>query len=150
MNKLIGITGGMSSGKTTLCKKLIELNPDYIYIDVDDFRRSLYKNNEYIQELKSKIIELKQYKEIDSLILNKHIYYDKENMNKYKETLYNYLFKYLNEFNNKTLLVDWALIVNDNLLDKFNKIVYLDISEGIRLSRLNDSDLSKEEILRRF
>lgn len=71
-------------------------------------------------------------------------------MNKYKETLYNYLFKYLNEFNNKTLLVDWALIVNDNLLDKFNKIVYLDISEGIRLSRLNDSDLSKEEILRRF
>lgn len=43
MNKLIGITGGMSSGKTTLCKKLIELNPDYIYIDVDDFRRSLYK-----------------------------------------------------------------------------------------------------------
>ena len=85
MNKLIGITGGMSSGKTTLCKKLIELNPDYIYIDVDDFRRSLYKNNEYIQELKSKIIELKQYKEIDSLILNKHIYYDKENMNKYKE-----------------------------------------------------------------
>ena len=46
MNKLIGITGGMSSGKTTLCKKLIELNPDYIYIDVDDFRRSLYKNNE--------------------------------------------------------------------------------------------------------
>ena len=62
MNKLIGITGGMSSGKTTLCKKLIELNPDYIYIDVDDFRRSLYKNNEYIQELKSKIIELKQYK----------------------------------------------------------------------------------------
>ena len=55
-----------------------------------------YKNNEYIQELKSKIIELKQYKEIDSLILNKHIYYDKENMNKYKETLYgliNLIFK---------------------------------------------------------
>ncbi|MBR2827667.1 MAG: dephospho-CoA kinase, partial [Bacilli bacterium] len=115
MNKIIGITGGMSSGKTTLCKKLIELNPDYIYIDVDGFRRSLYNNNEYIQELKSKITELKQYKEIDSLILNKYIYYDEENMNKYKETLYNYLFKYLNEFNNKTLLVDWALIVNDNL-----------------------------------
>ena len=45
MNKLIGITGGMSSGKTTLCKKLLELNLDYFYIDVDEFRRSLYKNN---------------------------------------------------------------------------------------------------------
>jgi len=150
MIKLIGITGGMSSGKTTLCKKLIELNPDYIYVDVDDFRRNLYKNNEYIKELKSKIIELKKYKEINSLILNKYIYYDEENMNKYKETLYNYLFKYLNGFNNKTILVDWALIVNDKLLDKFNKIVYLDISEDIRLSRLNGSDLSKDEILRRF
>ena len=150
MIKLIGITGGMSSGKTTLCKKLIELNPDYIYVDVDDFRRNLYKNNEYIKELKSKIIELKKYKEINSLILNKYIYYNEENMNNYKETLYNYLFKYLNGFNNKTILVDWALIVNDKLLDKFNKIVYLDISEDIRLSRLNGSDLSKDEILRRF
>ena len=74
MNKLIGIAGGMSSGKTTLCNKLLELNPDYIYIDVDVFRRSLYKNNEYIEELKSKIKELKQYEEIDSLILNKYIY----------------------------------------------------------------------------
>ena len=106
MNKLIGITGGMSSGKTTLCKKLIELNPDYIYIDVDNFRRSLYNNKGYIEELKFKITELKQYKEIDSLILNKYIYYNGENMNKYKETLYNYLFKYLNKFNNKTILVD--------------------------------------------
>lgn len=150
MNKFIGITGGMSSGKTTLCKKLLELNPDYIYIDVDVFRRSLYKNNEYIEELKSKITELKQYKEIDSPILNKYIYYDEENMNKYKETLYKYLFKYLNEFNDKTIIVDWALIINDNLVDNFNKIIYLDIDECIRLSRLNGSDLTKEEILRRF
>ena len=150
MNKLIGITGGMSSGKTTLCKKLLKLNPNCIYIDVDNFRRSLYKNNEYIEKLKSKIIELKQYKEIDSFILNKYIYYDKKSMDKYKEILYNFLFKYLNEFNNKTILVDWALIINDNLIDKFNKIVYLDINEDIRLSRLYNSDLSKEEILRRF
>ncbi len=49
MNKLIGITGGMSSGKTTLCKKLIELNPDYVYIDVDVFRRNLYDDSTYIE-----------------------------------------------------------------------------------------------------
>ena len=139
MIKLIGITGGMSSGKTTLCKKLIELNPDYIYVDVDDFRRNLYKNNEYIKELKSKIIELKKYKEINSPILNKYIYYDEENMNKYKEILYNYLFKYLNKFNDKTILVDWALIVNDKLLDKFNKIVYLYFNIIQKIFNLNYS-----------
>ena len=150
MNKLIGITGGMSSGKTTLCKKLLKLNPDYVYIDVDDYRRKLYGNLEYVNELKTRIIELKKYKEIDSLILNKYIYDNKGNMNKYKEILYKYLFNYLSEFNNKTIIVDWALIVNDNLQDKFNKIIYLDIDEKTRLSRLNNSDLSKKEILKRF
>ena len=150
MNRLIGITGGMSSGKTTLCKKIMDLNPDYIYIDVDNFRRGLYKNNNYIKELKDKIIELKDYNEINSPILNKYIYYSEENMNKYKEILYDYLFKYLNKYENKIILIDWALIVNDNLINKFNKIIYLDINEDIRLSRLKDSDLTKEEILRRF
>lgn len=150
MNRLIGITGGMSSGKTTLSKKLLDLNPDFIYIDVDEFRRNLYNNNEYINKLKSRISQLKQYDKINSLILNKYIYNNVENMKNYKSILYDYLFNHLKGFNNKTIIIDWALIVNDNLMDKFDKIIYLDISESIRLSRLIDSDLSKNEILKRF
>ena len=150
MNKLICITGGMSSGKTTLCKKILELNKEYEYIDVDVYRRNLYKNKEYIKELKSKIKELNKYDEIDSLVLNKYIYNNEDNMNNYKNILYKYLFNYLTSFNNKTIIVDWALIVNDNLIDKFDKIIYLNISEDVRLNRLNDSDLEKEEIIRRF
>ena len=150
MSKLIGITGGMASGKTTLCKKLMELNPDYIYVDVDDYRRNLYKNKKYIGELKKKIIGLNDYEEIDSNILNEYIYSNEDNMKKYKEVLYKYLFSYLDEFVNKTILVEWALIVNDNLINKFDKIIYLDVSEKARLSRLENSDLTKEEILGRF
>ena len=60
MNRLIGITGGMSSGKTTLSKELIKINKDYIYIDIDNFRRGLYQNKEYISELKEQIKELKK------------------------------------------------------------------------------------------
>ena len=150
MNRLIGITGGMSSGKTTLCKKLLKLNPDYIYIDVDEFRRDLYLNKNYVKELKAIISELKDYSEINSIILNKFIYSNIDYMNKYKDCLYKYLFNYIDSFSNKTIIIDWALIVNDNLISKFNKIVYLDINEDIRLSRLNNSDLSNEEILNRF
>ena len=150
MNRLIGITGGMSSGKTTLAKKLINLNKEYVYVDVDEYRRSLYKNEDYISELKKIIKELKEYKEIDSIILNKYIYTNEEYMKKYKELLYSYLFKYLDSFKDKTILVDWALILNDHLEDKFIKVIYLDISEEERLSRLVNSDLSKEEILKRF
>ena len=43
MNKLIGITGGMSSGKTTISEDILKHNPDYIYVDVDIFRRSYIK-----------------------------------------------------------------------------------------------------------
>ncbi len=150
MNRLIGITGEMSSGKTTLAKKLIKLNPNFIYIDVDEFRRSLYDNSSYINELKLSINELKQYEKIDSLILNQYIYNDNKKMEQYKKILYKYLFEYIKSFSNKTIVIDWALIVNDGLIDKFDKIIYLNISEDIRLSRLKNSDLTKREILRRF
>ena len=150
MNRLIGITGPMASGKTTLSLKLLKLNPDYIYIDVDIFRRNLYKDNEYINKLKKIIPELNNYSDIDSIVLNKYIYSNEKYMFEYKEILYDCLFKYINSFNDKTILVDWALLVNDNLIDKFNKIIYLNVSTDIRLKRLANNDLKKEEILKRF
>ena len=121
MNRLIGITGGMSSGKTTISHDILKQNPDYIYVDVDVFRRSLYKNASYILELKNAIPELKEYEEINSLILNKYIYSNEEYMKRYKKILYKYLFKYLDCFDNKTIIVDWALILSDDLKDKLNE-----------------------------
>ena len=150
MNRLIGITGGMSSGKTTLSKKLIELNPNFEYIDVDVFRRNLYNNNNYINKLKQNINELKNYQKIDSKILNKYIYNNQNNMNNYKKILYDYLFSYIDKMKNKTIIIDWALIINDNLIEKFDKIIYLDTPEKVRLDRLKESDLSQEEIIKRF
>ena len=150
MNRLIGITGGMSSGKTTISKDILKHIPDYIYVDVDIFRRNLYKNDTYILELKNVIPELKEYEEINSLILNKYIYSNEEYMKRYKEILYKYLFNYLDYFDNKTIILDWALILNDNLQDKFDKIIYVSASEETRLERLSASDLSKEDILKRF
>ena len=150
MNRLIGITGSMSSGKTTISKDIIKLHPDYIYIDVDDFRRNLFNNKEYINELKKIIPELKNYKEINSIILNKFIYTNDKYMYKYKSVLYKFLIDYINQFTNKTILIDWALIINDNMQNLFDKIIYVDASEKTRLKRLEKSDLSKEEILKRF
>ena len=84
MNRLIGITGGMSSGKTTISEDILKHNPDYIYVDVDIFRRSLYKNDSYILELRNVIPELKEYDEMNSLILNKYIYSNEKYMKRYR------------------------------------------------------------------
>ncbi len=149
-NRLIGITGGMSAGKTTIARKIMLDNRDFIYIDVDEFRRSLFKNESYVNELKRAIPELNLYNEVDSRILNKFIYSNEDYMNRYKEVLYRYFMMYIEEFDNKTILVDWALIFNDNLESLFEKIIYVDTSVNKRLERLGNSDLSKEEILQRF
>lgn len=150
MNRLIGITGGMSSGKTTISHGILKYNPDYIYVDVDIFRRSLYENDSYVLELKNAIPELKKYGKIDSIILNKYIYSNEVYMKRYKDILYKYLFNYLDSFDNKTIIVDWALMLNDDLKDMFDKIIYVTASDSVRLERLSTSDLSKEDILRRF
>lgn len=150
MNNLIGITGPMSSGKSTIALKIKKANPEYVYIDVDTFRRNLFKNESYIYDLKKEIPILKKYKAIDSSILNQYIYNDEETMKKYKDVLYTYLFHYLEEFKDKKVLVEWALLLNDHLEDKFDKIIYVDAKEDVRLARLKDSDLLETDIKKRF
>ena len=150
MNRLIGITGGMSSGKTTISKELLKMNPEFIYIDVDDFRRCLFNNSSYINELKRVIPELQKYNSINSIVLNKYIYTNDLYMNNYKKIMYKYLFEYINRFDNKTILVDWALILNDDLKKYFEKIIYVNASIDTRLERIGNGDLPREEVLRRF
>ena len=144
MNRLIGITGGMSSGKTTISNEILKLNPQFIYIDVDVFRRNLFNNNSYVKELKEVIPELNQYDLVNTNILNQYIYSNEQYMNRYKKIMYKFLFEYIKQFDNKTILVDWALIINDNIQDLFDKIIYVKASEETRLKRLVNSDLPEE------
>jgi len=152
MNKIIGITCYMSVGKSYALKKILpRVNEDYVLIDVDIFRRKLLKENgQYVNELKLVIPELNKFNIIDSITLNNYIYSNDNYMEEYKKILYKYLFNYIDSFKDKLRFVEWALIINDNLIEKFDKLVVVDSSYESRLSRLSDSDLSKEEVLGRF
>lgn len=152
MNKIVGITGYMSVGKSYVLNKLLsQINKDYFLIDVDIFRRKLLKeNSKYVKELKLVIPELNEFNQIDSVILNKYIYSNGTYMEEYKKILYKYLFDYIDSLQNKLIFIEWALIINDNLINKFDKLIVIDSSYENRLKRLVDSDLSKEEVLRRF
>lgn len=150
MNRLLGITGLMAVGKTTIAQEIIKKNPTYIYIDIDTFRRNLLKDHSYQQALKEKIKVLENEKEITSEILNSHIYCNKKNMISYKEVLYHYLFNHLKTYHDKTILIDWALIINDHLEKYFDKIIYVTATKATLMKRMIGSDLSEEEIFKRW
>lgn len=149
MSRIIGITGGMAAGKSILIEKLKSEKINCTFVDVDCFRRNLFNNYNYVRDLKKVIPELSVYSKIDSLILNQYIYDNSEYMCLYKEVLYKYLFSYLEKLDGD-IVVEWALILQDNLFDKFSKVIYVDASDEVRLKRLVDSDLSVEEIKKRF
>lgn len=150
MNKIIGITGMMATGKTTIAKELIKRNPDFIYIDVDEFRRNKLKDKYYQQEVKEKIKEIPKTLEVTTTILNSYIYKNEDYMKAYKEILYHHLFQYMETFHNKTILLDWALILNDHLENKCDKIIYVKTSLETRQKRMKHSDLSREELTKRW
>lgn len=51
----IAVTGTIGSGKSTLCKKLGELLPEFTIISVDDVVRSIYEDTDFLMQLQLKL-----------------------------------------------------------------------------------------------
>lgn len=147
MKKIIGVTGIMGSGKTTLCKTLLEKGENISYINVDNFRLDLRNNNlEFQNELLGKIKGLTTLEDI-----NKFIYTNEYNMSVYKKTLYHHLKHYLNSLDsNQTVIVDWALMIDDDLVSSFDKIILLTCSYEEIYRRLANSYWPLSEVKHRL
>lgn len=145
MNKIIGITGLMGSGKSTLSAKLKKLlNNNITVIDVDLFRRKLIKDKSFIDILKREIKELKDIK-----YLNKLIYNNQKCMVIFKKELYKNLKNYISKIKG-LVLIDWALIIDDGLTNWFDKIILVKCSKKIILQRLSNGDLSSLDVKKRL
>ena len=140
MKKVIGITSSIGSGKSyavsifkQICK---EKKIKAIFIDVDDVRRNI----------------LNQEK-IDRNELNKKIYENEDAMRIYKDFINPKIKKYLvNQINtnNELIFIEWALLIEDNFYDLVDKIVMVDCDQDVQISRLENGDLGKEDIIKRI
>lgn len=142
--KLIGITGGIASGKTLVTNKIRENN--YTVIDADEISRELLEEPKIIDKLKTifgdKIIENEK---INRKSLGEIVFEDEELRiklesiihPKVKKIIKKELKKYKNE---KIVFVDVPLLYEANMEGMMDKVVVVYVDEQTQRARLMKRD----------
>ena len=144
MTKTIAITGGIGSGKSTLCSKLKEKG--FKIHSSDEQVAKIYKNPEkkfvtYLRTIGlSKSISKKN---IDKKIISKIIFENKQIRKKLELYIFKIVRKKRSDFIKKEkqkktrlIFIDIPLLFENNLEKQFNKTISIIASKRVRLKRL--------------
>lgn len=153
--KIIGITGGIGSGKSTISKILKEQYNAYI-IDTDSIAHRLMSNGNVSYEL---ILEyfgeeiLNEDKEINRVKLGQVVYDNKEKLLKLNSFTHPYVMDHVKDLirihkdSHSIIGVETALPLEANLISFCDEIWFVQASNDIRRKRLMESrGYSKEKI----
>lgn len=132
--KIIGITGSIASGKTTVAR-LIARN-DYPVFSADKVVSNLYKKKIFIKTLikKFKLKENKKIKDQIKTLLKKN----KKNLYKLESIIHPLVRKEMRDFlrkKNNFLILEIPLLLESKLSNYFDIIVFVDAKKKIRLKR---------------
>ena len=144
MTKTKAITGGIGSGKSTLCSKLKEKG--FKIHSSDEQVAKIYKNPEkkfvtYLRTIGlSKSISKKN---IDKKIISKIIFENKQIRKKLQLYIFKIVRKKRSDFikqekqkKTKLIFIDIPLLFENNLEKQFNKVISIIASKQVRLKRL--------------
>ena len=144
MTKTIAITGGIGSGKSTLCSKLKEKG--FKIHSSDEQVAKIYKNPEkkfvtYLRTIGlSKSISKKN---IDKKIISKIIFENKQIRKKLELYIFKIVRKKRSDFikkekqkKTKLIFIDIPLLFENNLEKQFNKVISIIATKQVRLQRL--------------
>ena len=144
MTKTIAITGGIGSGKSTFCSKLKEKG--FKIHSSDEQVAKIYKNPEkkfvtYLRTIGlSKSISKKN---IDKKIISKIIFENKQIRKKLELYIFKIVRKKRSDFikqekqkKTRLIFIDIPLLFENNLENKFNKVISIIASKQVRLKRL--------------
>ena len=140
----IAITGKIGSGKTTLCNIVKEIG--YKVYESDKEVEKLLKEEKIIRKVmllyKDKIKNLIDNNgSINKKELGDFLFSDKEELNKLEKLLYPLLEKQKKKFiekffNEKFIFFDIPLLFEKKMHNKFDKIIFLDVSREIQEKRV--------------
>ena len=144
MMKTIAITGGIGSGKSTLCSKLKEKG--FKIHSSDEQVAKIYKNpdKKFVTYLRtiglSKCISKKN---IDKKIISKIIFENKQIRKKLELYIFKIVRKKRSDFikqekdkKTRLIFIDIPLLFENNLEKQFNKVISIIASKRVRLKRL--------------
>ena len=134
--KKIGITGSLSSGKTT-ASKILSYRKGPLF-SADNEVKKIYKKNN-LKKIISKKLNLKNYKNLKTVLRNKIINGDL-NIKKVESILHPIIRKEMNNFVKKnkkkrTLFFEIPLLIESKLMKKFDLIIFIKARKSIRLKR---------------
>ncbi len=134
--KKIGITGSLSSGKTT-ASKILSYRKGPLF-SADNEVKKIYKKNN-LKKIISKKLNLKNYKNLKTVLRNKIINGDL-NIKKVESIIHPIIRKEMNDFLKKnkkkrTLFFEIPLLIESKLMKKFDLIIFIKARKSIRLKR---------------
>lgn len=158
--KIIGVTGGIGSGKSTVCK-FVSSDFSVEIIDADILAKKQYDSEVIQKKILSVFPEMKSF---DISELSKNVFENQETINKLTRIIYPELLKDIQEIisEQKTIgqvsavLIDAALIIESNFHSYLQKnyqykLVLVESNEQERIKRVfKKNNLSIEEIQQRM
>ena len=147
---IVGLTGGIGSGKSTAVKIFNELGIDSI--DADDVAKNIIDSNKnarklFIEEFGDKYI-LKNHK-INRDLLREDIFNDKSKIKKLESIIHPIVREEIFEFIQKSesiyTIIDVPLIFETKSEDFYNKIVVVDCDTNTQILRASQRDNQTEE-----
>ena len=147
---IVGLTGGIGSGKSTAVKIFKELGIDSI--DADDVAKNIIDSNKnarklFIEEFGDKYI-LKNHK-INRDLLREDIFNDKSKIKKLESIIHpivrEEIFKFIQKSESIYTIIDVPLIFETKSEDFYNKIVVVDCDKNTQILRASQRDNQTEE-----
>lgn len=156
---VIGITGKMASGKSTVCSYLKEFIGETAVLDVDSLAKEIYcENTGVVERLKTCFGEciLSPDGLVDYKSLGRIVFSSKDELEKLNEIMADEILKKIKEFLKKNtkfkcVIIDAAILFNNDIYKLCDAIIRVTADKQKRLKLLkNKTGLSESEVILRI
>lgn len=148
MKLVVGLTGGISTGKTTVANKISLLG--YDVIDCDLISHDIMNNPECKERIINEFGNVLDGKDIDRKKLGNIVFYNKDKKEKLESILHPIIFeetkRQIENSNKELVFINCPLLYETNFISLCDKVIVVYCNLDTQLNRLMKRDkISKEE-----